>query len=64
MTEMRWLDGTLTQWTYSEQIPGDGEGQRGLTCCSPWGRKESNKTGRLNNHIITDTWNLKGTTSE
>ena len=24
-----------------EQTLGDGEGQGGLTCCSPWGRKES-----------------------
>ena len=23
----------------SEQAPGDGEGQGGLACCSPWGRK-------------------------
>ena len=23
-----------------EQAPGDGEGQRSLACCSPWGRKE------------------------
>ena len=23
-----------------EQAPGDGEGQGGLACCSPWGRKE------------------------
>ena len=21
------------------QTPGDGEGQGGLTCCSPWGHK-------------------------
>ena len=27
----------------------DGEGQRGLACCSPWGHKESNTTGQLNN---------------
>ena len=27
-----------------EQVPGDGEGQRGLTCCSPWGRKELDTT--------------------
>ena len=26
-----------------------GRGQRGLACCSPWGRKESDMTGRLNN---------------
>ena len=24
-----------------EQIPGDGGGQGGPVCCSPWGRKES-----------------------
>ena len=24
-----------------EQAPGDGEGQGGLMCCSPWDRKES-----------------------
>ena len=29
--------------------PGDGEGLGGLTCCSPWGHKESDMTGRLNN---------------
>ena len=22
------------------QTPGDSEGQGGLTCCSPWGRKK------------------------
>ena len=29
---------------------GDGEGQGGLACCSPWGRKESDTTGRLNSN--------------
>ena len=24
---------------------GDGEGQGGLACCSPWGCKESDTTG-------------------
>ena len=33
----------------SEQAPGDGEGQGGLACCSPWGHKESDKTEQLNN---------------
>ena len=28
----------------SEQISGDGEGQRILVCCSPWDHKESDKT--------------------
>ena len=32
-----------------EQAPGDGEGQGGLACCSPWGHKESDMTERLNN---------------
>ena len=31
----------------SEQTPGFGDGQGGLECCSPWGRKESD-TERLN----------------
>ena len=31
------------------QTIGDGEGQRGLGCCSPWGSKESDTTGQLNN---------------
>ena len=30
------------------QSPGDGEGQGGLVCCSPWGSKESYMTVRLN----------------
>ena len=32
-----------------EQAPGDGEGQGGLACCSPWGRKEPDTTEQLNN---------------
>ena len=31
-----------------EQAPGDGDGQGGLVCCSPWGRKESDTTEQLN----------------
>ena len=27
------------------QTLGDGEGQEGLPCCSPWGRRESDMTG-------------------
>ena len=33
-----------------EQTPGDGEGQGGLVCCSPWGHKQLNMTERLNNN--------------
>ena len=32
-----------------DQTLGDGEGQGGLVCCSPWGRKESNTTEGLKN---------------
>ena len=31
-----------------EQAPGVGDGQGSLACCSPWGRKESDTTERLN----------------
>ena len=30
-----------------QQAPGDGEGQGGLACCSPRGRKESDTPERL-----------------
>ena len=30
-----------------EYAPGVGNGQGGLLCCSPWGRKESDTTERL-----------------
>ena len=33
-----------------EQTPGDGEGQGGLTCCSPWDRKESDTAEWLNSN--------------
>ena len=28
--------------------PGVDDGQRSLSCCSPWGHKESDTTERLN----------------
>ena len=34
-----WLDGCESQWT-----PGVGNGQGGLACCDPWGRRESDTT--------------------
>ena len=40
-----WLNGPKF-----EHAPGDGEGQGSLACCSPWGRKESDTTERLNNN--------------
>ena len=35
------------------ETPGDGEGQGSLMCCSPWGHKELDMTGRLNNSLST-----------
>ena len=39
------LNGHEFQWTL-----GDGEGQKSLGCCSPWGCKESDTTEQLNNN--------------
>ena len=33
-----------------EQALGDGEGQGSLTCCSPWGHRESDETEQLNDN--------------
>ena len=45
---MRWLDGIANSMHEFEQTPGVGDGQGGLACCSPWGRKESGTTELLN----------------
>ena len=45
---MRWLDDITVNGHEFEQAPGDGEGQGSLVCCSPWGRKESDASERLN----------------
>ena len=37
-----------TRWTWVWVNPGVGDGQRGLVCCSSWGRKESDVTEQLN----------------
>ena len=39
----QWLNGHGFGWT-----PGAGDGEGGLTCCSLWGRKESDTTEGLN----------------
>ena len=38
------------------QTPRDGERQGGLACCSPWGHKESDTTGQLNNNNKNKWW--------
>ena len=30
------------------QTPGVGDGQGGLACCSPWGRKDLDMTEQMN----------------
>ena len=39
---------SLTQWTWVWVTSRSCDGQGGLECCSPWGRKESDMTERLN----------------
>ena len=43
---MRWLDGITNAVVVNlGKILGDDEGQGGLVCCSPQGRRESDVTG-------------------
>ena len=42
----------------SEQAPRDGDGQGGLSCCSPRGRKESDTTVQLNHSNILPSLSL------
>ena len=47
--KMRWLDGITDIMDMKlGETAGDGDGQGGLACCSLWGRKESDRTERLN----------------
>ena len=45
---MRWLDGITDLMDMFEQALGVGDGQGSLSCCSPWGHKESDMTELLN----------------
>ena len=43
--KMQWFDDITDLMDMSlSKLLGDGEGQGSLACCSPWGRKESDKT--------------------
>ena len=54
--EMQVIEDKMVGWHHQldgeefEQAPTDGEGHRNPECCSPWGWKESDTTGQLNNH--------------
>ena len=50
VTRTRWLDGITNSIDEFEQVPGGGEEQRSLACCSLWGCKESNTIEWLNNN--------------
>ena len=46
---MRCLDDITDSMDMSlSKLPGVGDGQGGLACCSPWGHKASDMTERLN----------------
>ena len=48
---MRWLDGITDSGHGFGWTPAVGDGQGGLACCSPWGRKASDTTERLHFHF-------------
>ena len=59
---MRWLETSLTQWTWVEQTLGIGEGQGSLACYSSRGHKESETTEWLNNNNSPwKCWNIRET---
>ena len=58
---MRWLDGQLYGHEF-EQVPGVGNGQGSLACCSPWGCKESDTTEQLNRAELRMTYRTQENT--
>ena len=47
--KIRWLHGITDSMDVEfELAPGVGDGQGGVVCCSPWGRKELDMTKQLN----------------
>ena len=48
---MRWLDGISDAMNMNLGKLRRWWRKRGLACCSPWGRRESDTTGQLNNKV-------------
>ena len=46
----RWLDGITDAMDMNLHKLPEMVRDRGLVCCSPWGRQESDMTGQLNNN--------------
>ena len=42
-----------------KQVPGDGDGQGSLECCTPWGHKEADTSERLSWYWNTETENVE-----
>ena len=58
---MRWLDSITNSMDMSlSKLWGVGDGQGGLACCSPWGRRELDTTdvGPLDIPEHTSAWPL------
>ena len=50
---MKWLDGITDKMGHELwRTPGDSEGEGGLACCSPRGRKESDTAEQMNNNKL------------
>ena len=49
----------VVKWNKFEQAPGVGDGQGSLVCCSPWGRKESDRTEQLNWSELNEVWYIQ-----
>ena len=58
---MRLLDGITDSMDMSLSKLGVGDRQGGLACCSPWGRKESDATERLNWTQLKQSWRVRQT---
>ena len=64
---MRWLYGITNSMDMSlgdDTTLGISGGQGGLVCCSPWGRKESDTTERLNKGLKCTGWRREGLKGE